>query len=164
MGWEVPSFTKYMDDKAGFSFRDTLNAYITHSMKMDPNKMWDEIYSTIVEVYQNTELHFAKAVANYPNREAFFEMVRFDFVIDDQLGVFLMEANMSPNLSSAHFAANALLYEQVVHSVLRLVGVIGQSVPRDLLHPRSLKEQEVSVKGLLVSPDACSSSSCNSGT
>ena len=62
--WEVPSFTKYMDDKAGFSFRDTLNAYITHSMKMDPNKMWNEIYSTIVEVYQNTEVHFAKVLLN----------------------------------------------------------------------------------------------------
>ena len=123
--WEVPSFTKYMDDKAGFSFRDTLNAYITNSMKMDPNKMWDEIYNTIVEVYQNTETHFAKAVRNYPHRDAFFEMVRFDFVIDDELNVYLMEANMSPNLSSAHFSANAGLYEEVVDALLRLVGVVG---------------------------------------
>ena len=36
-----------------------------------------------------------------------------DFVIDEDLKVYLMEANMSPNLSSAHFPANALLYEQV---------------------------------------------------
>ena len=123
--WEVPSFTKYMDEKAGFSFRDTLNAYIINSMKMDPNKMWDELYSTIVQVYQNTETHFAKAVRNYPHSDAFFEMVRFDFVIDDQLNVYLMEANMSPNLSSAHFSANAGLYEEVVDALLRLVGVVG---------------------------------------
>jgi len=145
--WEVPSFTKYMDDKAGFSFRDTLNAYITHSMKMDPNKMWNEIYSTIVEVYQNTEVHFAKAVANYPNREAFFEMVRFDFVIDDQLNVYLMEANMSPNLSSAHFAANAALYEEVVDALLRLVGVVGVG--------QHGNKDAVEVKDILVSPDTC---------
>ena len=37
--------------------------------------------------------------------------VRFDFVIDEDLKVYLMEANMSPNLSSAHFPANARLYE-----------------------------------------------------
>ena len=123
--WEVPSFTKYMDEKAGFSFRDTLNAYIINSMKMDPNKMWDEVYSTIVQVYLNTETHFVKDVRNYPHSDAFFEMVRFDFVIDDQLNVYLMEANMSPNLSSAHFSANAGLYEEVVDALLRLVGVVG---------------------------------------
>ena len=123
--WEVPSFTKYMDEKAGFSFRDTLNAYIINSVKMDPNKMWDELYSTIVQVYQNTETHFVKDVRNYPHSDAFFEMVRFDFVIDDQLNVYLMEANMSPNLSSAHFSANAGLYEEVVDALLRLVGVVG---------------------------------------
>ena len=26
--WQVPSFSKYMDSKVGFSFKDTLNAYI----------------------------------------------------------------------------------------------------------------------------------------
>jgi hypothetical protein len=34
-----------------------------------------------------------------------------------------MEVNMSPNLSSKHFAGNRLLYEQVIYNVLRLVGV-----------------------------------------
>ena len=48
-------------------------------------------------------------------------MVRFDFVID--LKVYLMEANMSPNLSSAHFPANALLYEQVVFFPTHLFGL-----------------------------------------
>ena len=147
--WEVPSFTKYMDDKAAFSFRDTLNAYIINSMKMDPNKMWDEIYSTIVEVYQNTETHFAKAVRNYPHREAFFEMVRFDFVIDDELNVYLMEANMSPNLSSAHFSANAGLYEEVVDALLRLVGVVGVG--------QNGNTDAVRDKDILVSPEICSS-------
>lgn len=30
---------------------------------------------------------------------------------------------MSPNLSSEHFSGNKLLYEQVVFSLLRLVGI-----------------------------------------
>ena len=35
---------------------------------------------------------FIKAVSNYPYGDAFFEMVRFDFVLDSKLNVFLMEA------------------------------------------------------------------------
>ena len=146
--WEVPSFTKYMGDSGGFSFRDTLNAYITNDMKLNPDKMWEEIYSTIVDVYKNTEEHFAKAVRNYPNRDAFFEMVRFDFVIDDELNVYLMEANMSPNLSSQHFSANAGLYEEVVDALLRLVGAVGAGQHGQL--------DAVQEKDVLVNPDLCS--------
>lgn len=50
-------------------------------------------------------------------------MMRFDLVIDAQLNVFLLEANMSPNLSSAHFLPNQLLYEQVLYNMMQLVGV-----------------------------------------
>ena len=86
-------------------------------------------------------------------------MVRFDFVIDDQLNVYLMEANMSPNLSSAHFPANALLYEQVVHSVLRLVGVVGRSVSAATAS-KPEKDMQVSDKDVLVSPATCVTSKC----
>lgn len=59
----------------------------------------------------------------YPSKANFFEMMRFDFVVDDDLNVFLMEANMSPNLSSAHFPPNQLLFEQVIFNLFGLVGV-----------------------------------------
>jgi len=161
--WQVPSFSKYMDDKVGFSFKDTLNAYITNSLGKDPDDMWKEIYETISDVYRSQEEHFVKAVSHYPHKEAFFEMVRFDFVIDDELKVYLMEANMSPNLSSAHFPANALLYEQVVHSLLRLVGIVGRSVA----HAQPTEEElrmEVIEKDLLVSPESCISEACTAAS
>ena len=69
------------------------------------------------------EPDFIKAAAKYPHRRGFFEMVRFDFFVDSKLNVYLMEANMSPNLSSKHFAGNRLLYEQVIYNLLRLVSV-----------------------------------------
>lgn len=59
----------------------------------------------------------------YPSKANFFEMMRFDFVVDENLSVYLMEANMSPNLSSAHFPPNQLLFEQVIFNLLGLVGV-----------------------------------------
>jgi tubulin monoglycylase TTLL15 len=74
-------------------------------------------------VYTLKEADFIKAAAKYPVRRGFFEMVRFDFVLDSKMNVYLMEVNMSPNLSSKHFAGNRLLYEQVIYSLLRLVGV-----------------------------------------
>lgn len=61
--------------------------------------------------------------------------MRFDLAIDDNLRVFLMEANMSPNLSSAHFLPNQLLYEQVIFNLLNLVGV-GSTLHRESLRKR----------------------------
>ena len=53
----------------------------------------------------------------------FFEMVRFDFILDSKLNVYLLEVNMSPNLSSLHFARNKLLYEETLFGLLSLVGI-----------------------------------------
>ncbi len=40
-----------------------------------------------VQVYKSSEELFTKAVSHYPHKDAFFEMVRFDFVIDENLKV-----------------------------------------------------------------------------
>lgn len=66
----------------------------------------------------------------YRYQQIFFEMIRFDLIIDNDLRVYVMEANMSPNLSSAHFFQNTLLYEQVIYNMLNLVGV-GSYLERD---------------------------------
>lgn len=49
--------------------------------------------------------------------------MRFDLVVDEDLKVYLLEANMSPNLSSAHYPPNQLLYEQVLYNLFGLVGI-----------------------------------------
>jgi tubulin monoglycylase TTLL15 len=50
-------------------------------------------------------------------------MMRFDLVVDEDLKVYLLEANMSPNLSSAHYPPNQLLYEQVLYNLFSITGV-----------------------------------------
>lgn len=67
--------------------------------------------------------YFTFQLKNYRSPHNFFEMMRFDFVIDEDLKLYALEANMSPNLSSAHYPPNQLLYEQVIYSLLSLVGV-----------------------------------------
>ena len=65
------------------------------------------------QIEQNTERWSQNKLYN------FFQMVRFDFIIDSNYKVWLMEINMSPNLDSGHFAANAVLYERVIEWALR---------------------------------------------
>lgn len=65
-------------------------------------------------------------------------MMRFDLIIDDDLRVYLMEANMSPNLSSAHFLQNTLLYEQVIFNLFSLVGV-ASTIQRESFRTRSVE-------------------------
>ncbi|WAR20619.1 TTL15-like protein [Mya arenaria] len=48
------------------------------------------------------------------DKRNFFELVRFDFVLDEDLKLFLMEVNMSPNLSTNHFKGNKRLYQHVI--------------------------------------------------
>ena len=61
---------------------------------------------------------------------------------------------MSPNLSSAHFTQNQLLYEQVVYNIFNLIGVAGSMNHFATLQ---VKEQEMltSFKDLSVDPSRC---------
>ncbi len=78
-------------------------------------------------MHYSKERAIAVETVRYPHRRAFFELVRFDFVLDSGLNVHLMEANMSPNLGSRHLPPNGLMFEQVLYSLLRLVGVFSPS-------------------------------------
>lgn len=89
-------------------------------------------------------------------------MMRFDLIVDDNLRVYLMEANMSPNLSSAHFLPNTLLYEQVIYNLLNLVGV-GAYIQRETLHRKST-DTEIMLsadKNIATSAEQCSRPPCS---
>ena len=90
-------------------------------------------------------------------------MVRFDFVLDSNLKVYLMEVNMSPNLSTKHFSGNRLLYEQVIYNFLRLVGIGRPGLHATSLLPSSKEEFEMQVsdKDISVFPENCVSEKCS---
>lgn len=67
----------------------------------------------------------------YPSQENFFEMMRFDLIVDENLKVYLLEANMSPNLNSASFKKNALIYEPLLYNLFSLTGISRQSKSND---------------------------------
>lgn len=90
-------------------------------------------------------------------------MVRFDFIVDEDLNVYLMEANMSPNLSSLHFKPNQLLYEQVIYNLISLTGLNQfETIPYWVyLNHTEFLNYRVSDKDLSVNFDLCSSEDCH---
>uniref|UniRef100_T1L481 Tubulin--tyrosine ligase-like protein 9 n=1 Tax=Tetranychus urticae TaxID=32264 RepID=T1L481_TETUR len=116
--WEMPSLSKYFTE-LNYNMKQTLNIYLK-SIGKDPEMMWNRIEEAITNVYKEKDASMARLSSmTFPeSNRNFFEMVRFDFLVDEVLNVYLMEANMSSNLSSAHFAPNKLLYEQVIQFIL----------------------------------------------
>lgn len=99
------------------------------------SKLWSAIEETIMETYKSKESLISKFSTQFQRKHGvnstsiegsmnqFFELVRFDFIVDEFLNPYLMEANMSPNLSSAKHPPNRNLYEQVLNSFFSLVGL-----------------------------------------
>ncbi|CAH1792274.1 unnamed protein product [Owenia fusiformis] len=119
--WQMQSL-KQMHTELSYSHKDTLMNYLKMNGR-DGAKLQRMMYEGVLEVLLNKEEKLVESTNNYKSSLNFFEMVRFDYVLDDELNVYLMEVNMSPNLSSGHFKQNRLMYEQVMYSMLSLVGV-----------------------------------------
>lgn len=157
--WELPSL-KTLWKKGKYSRKMLLNIYLKQQGK-DVEKMGNDMYKAIAEVYLRKEPDMISAVSSYRSSRNFFEMVRFDFILDADMKVWLMEVNMSPNLSSASHKENKLMYEQVIFNLLGLVGVATK-----LDH--SLKYSSPAEKDMLVSDhdtqvldEVCTSKECS---
>ncbi|XP_022219408.1 probable tubulin polyglutamylase ttll-15 isoform X2 [Drosophila obscura] len=158
--WEVPSLRKYSNHFGG-SMRTVFEAYV-RDQAMDPTKIWPQVEHIIRTTILAKEKDIVNILHSY-RQHNFFDLMRFDLFIDENLKVYLMEANMSPNLSSAHFKPNSLLYEQVLYSVFNLVGIRqlhGTGAPMF----SEISEVLASDKNLATALNSCSSNcdkNCN---
>uniref|UniRef100_A0A182NCV4 Uncharacterized protein n=1 Tax=Anopheles dirus TaxID=7168 RepID=A0A182NCV4_9DIPT len=157
--WEVPSLNQFYN-KYGFGMRDSFDAYI-RSTGRNPSTIWEQVEDAIRLLILKKEPSLTALLSRYANRRNFFEMMRFDLVVDNNLKVYLMEANMSPNLSSAHFKPNRLLYEQVIYNLFQLVGV-GSSVRRDSFRKQQPDTEAMlsSLKNLATAANQCAELPC----
>jgi Tubulin-tyrosine ligase family len=57
----------------------------------DPNEIWDQIDKSIASVYLAREQDFSALISRYKYKRNFFEMVRFDFIVDENFKVHLLE-------------------------------------------------------------------------
>ena len=157
---QMPSLKKYFVDGT-LNFRKTFDTYL-RSIGKDPSAMWTKIEDSIRSVYIEKHAMMERMGRMYGSTRHFFEMVRFDFVVDEDLDIYLMEANMSPNLSSLHFAPNKILYEQVVFNVLSLVGLTHHlSIHNWQNRNDEIWNMMVSDKDLSVYEELCMSDDCH---
>ncbi|XP_058461648.1 probable tubulin polyglutamylase ttll-15 [Malaya genurostris] len=157
--WDVPALKTFYT-KLGFGMKESFDAYL-RGIGRDPAIIWEQVEDAIRLAILNKESLLANILSHYASKRNFFEMMRFDLVVDNKLRVFLMEANMSPNLSSAHFKPNRLLYEQVIYNFLRLVGV-GSDLRRESFRKRSpdVEAMVSSLKNIVVEANRCSEAPC----
>ncbi|KAK3611317.1 hypothetical protein CHS0354_029967 [Potamilus streckersoni] len=156
--WKMPSLVDIYV-KNGYTFKETFHLYLRQHGK-NATKSWSQIYDTIQTIYLEKESLLLSAADKYKTTRNFFEMVRFDFVLDEDMNVFLMEVNMSPNLSSAHFTGNTHLYEHVIFNVLRLVGVARYTENSFIQSERLEADMLVSDRDIQVFPEWCTSKEC----
>lgn len=119
--WNIPSLKKYYENLK-FSMKDSFDAYAREN-RQNPTIIWKQVENAIRTIILDKEKLIVKFYNQFKKSENFFELMRFDLIIDKNLKVYLIEANMSPNLSSAHFKPNAILYEQILYNVMNLVGI-----------------------------------------
>lgn len=157
--WKVPALDYYYNE-LGFGMKETINEYLRKKGK-DPSILWSQIEESIKLTLLAKEESITRSVNRFKFKQNLFEMMRFDFVADENLNIFLLEANMSPNLSSAHFAPNELLYRQVLYNLFGLLG-IGERIHKNSLARRSRVEEDmlVSDKNIAVYAEECASIKC----
>uniref|UniRef100_UPI00398F514B probable tubulin polyglutamylase ttll-15 isoform X1 n=2 Tax=Pristiophorus japonicus TaxID=55135 RepID=UPI00398F514B len=151
--WEMPSLqTAYNHMK--FSHKQSLNFYL-QKRGHHPEKLWSQIRNAIQELFLMKELQLIKSASNYKSTRNFFELIRCDFVVDEDMKVYLMEVNMSPNLSSKHAPLNKNIYQQVVFSTLNLVGVAKRIVRSEKERSDEASEMLVNERDIQIYPEHC---------
>ncbi|XP_071963144.1 probable tubulin polyglutamylase ttll-15 [Antedon mediterranea] len=157
--WKMPSLHQYYTDMK-FTHKETLYAHIK-SRGLDSSKVDKQIEDAIQKVFLSKLPQLQQSLEKYQHKNIFFELTRFDFVLDKDLNLYLMEVNMSPNLSTGHFSANKLLYEQVIYNTFSLIDV-ARNIPVSL--KSSSEDQDlmrVSLRDIQTDAKTCSSEECN---
>lgn len=61
----------------------------------NPKLIWQKIEDAIRSIVLLKEPLIIRLLKNYNSKRNFFEMVRFDFAVDDEMNVFIMEVSFS---------------------------------------------------------------------
>ncbi|CAJ0941734.1 unnamed protein product, partial [Mesorhabditis belari] len=160
--WEMFSLKSYYIGER-LNFKNSLNAYLKAQGK-SPEMIWNQIRKIIAEVFYQQQEKMLTVFESTTLGPRFFELSRFDFIVDDELNVYLMEANMSPNLSSGHFKENQILYEQVLMNIFSLIGVEKHIKKNEMNYLKSrggLWNSFISDRDLSISIPECATEICS---
>ncbi|CAO1415734.1 unnamed protein product [Diamesa serratosioi] len=145
-----------------YSFKTAMNAYFT-GKGYDMNKVWNQVEDCIRSVIVSRNDYFMASLKNYKSKFSFFELYRFDMILDDALNLYLLEVNQSPNIYAGNMKKqNRYLFEHLVYSTLNLVGV-GSPLKRSSFEPMT-PDAEILINNprtVSVLPNVCMQAPCN---
>lgn len=121
--YEMDSFEELYEDY-GYSFKQIFELVITRN-GYDVEKLWTRIEDAIISIVLQNEHKFIREVdKDFNFSHNFFELVRFDYILDEELNPYNVEINMSPNLTPTEevYEEHALIYEQLIYNTLQIVG------------------------------------------
>jgi tubulin monoglycylase TTLL15 len=123
-GSDFPEMQKYFNNS--YSFKEAFDE-IMREKGVDTKVIYDQVEDCIQSVIMSKEQLMLKEIERINPKYGkvhFFELVRFDFLIDANLKLNLMEVNLSPNLyANDKIINNQPLFESVIYNYLNLVGV-----------------------------------------
>lgn len=118
--WEFPITKKYMDQGANY-MQALQGALREEGHQVDD--LIGQLKVRILELLLKMQPKLKGVADSYKHgSSSFFAMYRFDFMLDQQLRPYIMEVNLSPNLSSTRHKPLATLFSNVISDLVRLVG------------------------------------------
>ena len=124
--WDLPSLKPFYEEQP-YSQVHAITKYLKslNRPECEYKVLWDAINVIVKDVFQSSSKYMSEQTSNFiVNNQIdsmkFFEMVRFDFLVDDNCKVFMLEANMSPNLHPSNLRQKNL-FDNVIHKLLQKV-------------------------------------------
>ncbi|CRK91752.1 CLUMA_CG005386, isoform A [Clunio marinus] len=160
---ELPSFKRFLDDY-GFPSKAAFEA-ILKEKNYDVNQFWENIDDAITTLMLRNENRVIAELKryNFTFHRNNFELVRFDFVLDKNFKLYLMEVNQSPNLTPTYqlFKDNSLIREQLVYETLVLVGA-GSYFDMMSCYDKHSEEMTSNSRNIAVNIKTCENNNCRS--
>lgn len=167
-GQVFPAFHDYRN----FSFTQMIT--LTSNLKklgVSPQHIMEQVEDCIASVVASNENYIMDQVreseATY-GKYHFFELLRFDFIVDDESNIHLLEANLSPNIAQldSDYFYHKNMYRALIRNVLDMVG-IGPTSYHTLLKDEERAHELLDYlsyeRFIATSPEDCMSEACQSG-
>ncbi|XP_072025734.1 probable tubulin polyglutamylase ttll-15 [Amphiura filiformis] len=119
-------------DHTGYSRRQALFAHLLSDLGIEQSKVQSirkQVSDAVEDVVFNRRDMLGIALngnGQIGKKESFFEVMRWDFILDEDMKVYLIEANMSPNMMQTHFMARAR-NNNLLFSTINTIGYLHGS-------------------------------------
>jgi len=107
--YEFNSSSKFYNNS--YTNIDAVNTYLRQH-NIDEKKVWNDVDDLIRTLFYAKEKDFIEGSKRYGSKFSFFEIVRMDLILDNDLNLYVMEVNESPSLwefNNDHFMHHNLL-------------------------------------------------------